>query len=136
MNKNGYVKTPYGVFPIQFFCYELPIENEHRDRYCAAWDNQRHVRIMVLDEDALGHSQKLEDLVDAYIVVKSHDKIVYKVRDFERTSHRLLIADIIAGVKKVYGAVWISGRFGEPMLKIVAEMNHKGVLEILEDNRR
>ena len=71
------------------------------------------------------HRLDLEFLFQAIIVVKANERTVYKLRDFNKTSHKLLREDIKNGIKKVYGAIWVKGEYVE-VLKPVAEMQEDG----------
>ena len=72
------------------------------------------------------HRLSLECLFEAIIVVKANERTVYKLRDFKKTIHRLLREDIKNGIKKVFGAIWVKGEYGDSYLKPVAEMREDG----------
>ena len=81
--------------------------------------------IFVFLEDTVKIAESLEDLVQTYIVVKGEDRIVYKVRDFTKFSHKRLCLDIKNNIKQCYGAIWERG-----ILKPIARMNDEGELEL------
>ena len=127
MARAKYVRTLSGVYEIYKFGYEFDENDAYHDCFCIAWQRNGG-RFKVTEDNFVKLGWKLEDVVDAYVVEKAGTYTTYKVRDFEKMSHRLLRADIIAGVKYVYAGIWVVGECDEPNLKIVAQMNDEGNL--------
>ena len=71
-------------------------------------------------------ADKLEDVIEAIVVIEGRSHTCYKPRDFNKTSHRLLRMEIFDNKKTVYGGVW-----NEDGLDYVCKMNYKGDFEIL-----
>ena len=82
----------------------------------------------VMKKDIVSDSCDLEELIDAYVVVRlaSDSRTVYKPRDFRKTSHRLLKCDIADGIKVCYVGVWRNDS-----LIPIAMMNEKGEFSLV-----
>ena len=79
-----------------------------------------------IGQDALKIADTLDGLCEAFIVAKNQDRTVYKPRDFNKTSHKLLKQDVAIGYKKVYGGIW-----QDLNLIVIAKMNEKGEWTLL-----
>ena len=86
----------------------------------------RYERIVLLNE-VLKQADAIEDLCDEFVWVNTNTnerKVMPKEADHKETAK--YFSSII-----VYGAIWITGEHGEPILKSVAKFNDKGELCLL-----
>lgn len=74
-----------------------------------------------IETEILKEADAIEDLLDETILVcvDGTHELMNKSYDGEPKE--------IVGV---YGAIWIKGEYGEPILKSVAKLNEKGVFEL------
>lgn len=79
--------------------------------------------------EKVSHGFDLSELMDEYIFEKTVLLDPYEsiIQNWKNNSGFILLDNI----QKVYGAIWVEGERGEPILKPVTKMNEKGELKLL-----
>jgi len=109
------------------------------DRYAYHWSTPRFIGLGIsINESVLipksdlvkEPTDKLPELCDAFVTV---------TKDGQKHTYHSYDGCVLAMMKceeekieiKSYGAIWVTGKDGEPILRSVAKMNEKGELELL-----
>ena len=93
-------------------------------------------------EDGDEQADNIEELCDCAIVVidtretpilefVGYGGYTSKTKDFKELFDKDYGKYIKTGECQLYGAIWVKGKDGEPILKPAAKMNEKGELELL-----
>ena len=112
-----YIRTKDGIFEVTD-SYKVGagfIKYEVKNALCIA------------DFEIIKQADTIEELCDAFIV-KFRNLIINIYYDFEYEIPKEYKND---SNNIIYGAIWIKGEHGEPILKSVAKMNDKGELKLL-----
>ena len=83
----------------------------------------------VFEENVLKQADTIEELCDEFVTVSPDYKPQTSKLPFDFLKEQMLHHMKIGW--KLYAAIWTKGKYDEPILKPVAELNDKGVLELL-----
>ena len=83
----------------------------------------QHVFNGIDRKDVIAQADTIDKLCDELVC---DERLIARFCNIKETIRRLLSEG-----KTVYGAIWIKGKHGEPILKSVAKMNEKEEFELL-----
>lgn len=83
------------------------------------------IQISIITGEYL-QADTIKELIDEFVVVDVNSYWTYQALKFDLEQLKESFDNVI-----IYGAIWIKGENGEPILKSVAKMNEEGNLELL-----
>ena len=81
-------------------------------------------------KDIIKQADTIEKLIDELLFVTEYGNFTLKLDDLDKHAEGQTKEMLEEGQLECFGAIWIKGEHGEPILKSVAKMN-KGKLELL-----
>ena len=134
-----YIRTKDGIWEVEnpqthstIFCIPKHIEAlvaVNEDKY--EMQDVVHKRIIGKDHwktEIISQADTIKELCDEFLIKEEpNDKPYLTHRSFEESKN------IVIGRKwkTLYGAIWVEGEHGEPILKSVAKLNEEGDLKLL-----
>lgn len=80
----------------------------------------------VAKKDVIAQADTIGKLIDVYVIKDKDERLPFVSKtDFDYVNNK------DKANFEVYGAIWVTGKNGEPILRSVAKMNEKGELELL-----
>lgn len=93
---------------------------------------------LVHKKEVVKTANTIAKLCDDFIIMEDKDSFALACYDsgdktfyIKNTDEEVSLSECLRYEYELYGAIWIKGEHGEPILKAVAKLDDKGVLELL-----